>query len=42
VIGRLSDKSKHVALANEAREILATLNQTLRLARDDLALELKK
>jgi|SRR6516162_1508503 len=42
LIARLSDSNKHVALANEAREILTTLKQTLRLARDHLALELKK
>jgi hypothetical protein len=42
LVARLSDNSKLVALANEAREILATLKQTLRLARDHLALELMK
>ena len=42
LVARLSDSNKHIALAGEAREILATLKQTLRLARDHLALELKK
>ena len=42
LVARLSDSNKHLALADQAREILATLNQTLRLARDHLALELKK
>ena len=42
LVARLSDNNKHIALAKEAREILATLKQTLRLARDHLALELMK
>ena len=42
LIARLSGDNKYVALADEAREILITLKHTLRLARDHLALELKK
>lgn len=42
LVTRLSDNDNHIALANEAREILATLKHTLRLAREHLALELKK
>ena len=42
LVARLSDSNKHLPLANEAREILGTLEHTLRLARDHLALELRK
>ena len=42
LVARLSDSNKHLALASEAREILGTLEHTLRLARDHLALELRK
>ena len=42
LVARLSDSDKHIDLAAEARVILATLKQTLLLARDHLALELKK
>jgi len=42
LVVRLSDNNKHLALANEAREILTTLKQTLRLARDHLEYELRK
>jgi len=42
LVARLSDSNKHLALASEAREILGTLEHTLRLARDQLALELRK
>jgi hypothetical protein len=42
LVARLSDCNKHIALANEAGEILATLKDTLRLARDHVALELRK
>jgi len=42
LVARLSDNAKHAALADEAREILATMNQTLRLARDHLTTELKE
>jgi hypothetical protein len=39
---KLSDSGKNLQLADQAREILGTLKQTLRLARDHLALELSK
>jgi len=42
LVARLSNSDKYLELAGEAREILSTLQQTLRLARDHLALELKK
>ena len=42
LVARLSGDARHVALAVQARVILATLRQTLRLAREHLALELKK
>jgi hypothetical protein len=42
LIERLSKDEKHHALAAEAREILHTLEHTLELARQHLALELKK
>ena len=42
LVARLSDSNKHLALADQAREILATMNQTLRLARDHLTTELKE
>jgi hypothetical protein len=42
LVVRLSNSNKYTDLADEARKILATLKQTLRLARDHLALELKK
>jgi hypothetical protein len=38
---RLSYRGKYISLAGQAREILSTLQQTLRLARDHLELELK-
>jgi len=41
LVVRLSN-TDHLALASEAREILATLKHTLRLARDHLTLELRK
>jgi hypothetical protein len=41
LVARLSDSNKHLSLASEAREILAALKHTLRLARDHLALELR-
>ena len=42
LVARLSDDSKYLSLAGQAREILSTLKQTLRLAREHLELELKK
>lgn len=42
LLARLSQDYRHAALAAEAREILTTLNHTLNLAREHLALELKK
>jgi hypothetical protein len=42
LVARLSDNSKYAALLDQAREVLATLKDTLRLAREHLALELKK
>jgi hypothetical protein len=42
LVARLSDNSKYAALRDQAKEILATLKDTLRLARDHLALELRK
>jgi hypothetical protein len=42
LVARLSDSSNYLSLAGQAREILSTLNQTLRLARDHLELELRK
>ena len=42
LVARLSGDARHVALAVQARVILATLRQTLRLAREHLTLELKK
>jgi hypothetical protein len=42
LVAALSDSSKHISLAGQAREILSTLKQTLRLARDHLEYELSK
>ena len=42
LILRLSNDERHAALAAEAREILATLKQTLSLARQHLDLERKR
>lgn len=42
LVARLADSNKYIILAAEAREILFTLRQTLRLARDHLVLELRK
>jgi hypothetical protein len=42
LVAMLSNSSKYAALAGQAREILSTLKQTLRLARDHLELELRK
>jgi hypothetical protein len=42
LVARLSDSSKTPQLASQAREILSTLKQTLRLARDHLEFELSK
>lgn len=42
LVARLSDNDKHAALADQAKEILDTLRRTLSLAREHLALELKK
>jgi hypothetical protein len=42
LVERLSHNDKHAALAEQAKEILGTLRQTLSLAREHLALELKK
>lgn len=42
LVARLSDDSKYLSLAGQAREILSTLKQTLRLARDHLEIELSK
>ena len=42
LIERLSLNDNHAALAEQAREILRTLRQTLSLAREHLELELKK
>jgi hypothetical protein len=42
LVARLSDSSKYPSLADQATEILGTLNQTLRLARDHLEYELRK
>ena len=42
LVARLSDNSKYAALLDQAREVLATLKYTLRLAREHLELELKK
>ena len=42
LVARLSDSSKYLSLADQAREILGTLKQTLRLARDHLEYELNK
>jgi len=42
LIARLSYRGRHVSLAEQANEILSTLKQTHRLARDHLELELKK
>jgi hypothetical protein len=42
LVARLSVGGKHPQLASQAREILHTLQQTLRLARDHLEFELKK
>ena len=42
LIARLLNSDKHIFLAEQANEILSTLKQTYRLARDHLELELKK
>jgi hypothetical protein len=42
LVARLSDGSKYFQLANQAKEILNTLQQTLRLAREHLEFELSK
>ena len=42
LVERLSHNEKHAALAEQAREILGTLRRSLSLAREHLALELKK
>ncbi|MBV8336297.1 MAG: hypothetical protein JO358_12825 [Alphaproteobacteria bacterium] len=42
LVERLSHNEKHAALAEQAREILGTLMRSLSLAREHLALELKK
>jgi len=42
LVAMLSDSSKHLSLAGQAKEILSTLKQTLRLARDHLEYELSK
>jgi len=42
LVVKLSADKRYTALAAQARVILATLKQTLRLAREHLALELKK
>lgn len=42
LVERLSNNDKHADLANQARGILDTLRHTLSLAREHLALELKK
>jgi hypothetical protein len=42
LVARLSYNSKTPQLAGQAREILSTLQQTLRLARDHLEYELRK
>jgi hypothetical protein len=42
LVVRLSNSNKHIRLADQAREILATLTHTLALARDHLALQLRK
>ena len=42
LIERLSHNDNHAALAEQAREILGTLRQSLSLAREHLELELKK
>jgi hypothetical protein len=42
LVAKLSNSSKYLSLAGQAREILSTLKQTLRLARDHLELELRK
>jgi hypothetical protein len=42
LVARLSDSDKYLSLAGQARDILGTLNQTLRLAREHLEYELSK
>jgi hypothetical protein len=42
LVARLSDSNKYLSLAGQARQILGTLKQTLRLARDHLEYELRK
>jgi len=42
LVARLLLDNKHLALADEGKEILATLKRTLSLAREHLALELRK
>ncbi len=42
LVAKLSNDQRHLALAAEAKEILTTLKQTLRLAREQLAIELKR
>jgi hypothetical protein len=42
LVAKLSSDDRHAALAAEAREILATLEHSLSLAKQHLAIELKK
>jgi len=42
LLAKLASDPRHAVLASEAEEILETLNHTLRLAREHLAIELKK
>ena len=42
LVAKLSNDQRHLALAAEAKEILTTLKQTLRLAREQLTIELKR
>jgi hypothetical protein len=42
LVARLSDSGKYLSLADQATEILGTLKQTLRLAREHLEYELSK
>jgi hypothetical protein len=42
LVARLSSGNKYLSLAHQAKEILCTLQQTLRLARDHLDFELNK
>jgi hypothetical protein len=42
LVARLSNDQRHLALAAAAKKILATLKETLRLAREPRAIELRK